>query len=95
MNIGRLANAAKRIVDQRGGTEALKRDAQELKDIATSKGSLGAKARAAAEALRDPGARGDDARPAEGTARSEEHLPRPDASGRETEPPAGGAPPRA
>ncbi|WP_217912743.1 hypothetical protein [Miltoncostaea marina] len=92
MDIGKLAGAAKRLVDQRGGTEALKRDAQELKDIATGEGSLADKAKAAAEALRDPGARGDDAPPAEGTGRADEHLSRPDAAGRDTEPPAGGAP---
>ena len=58
MNIGKLASAAKRMVDKRGGTEALKKDAQELKDIAKGQGSLSDKAKAAAGALKDPGARG-------------------------------------
>ena len=34
MRFGDLVNKAKKVVDQRGGTEALKQDAEELKDIA-------------------------------------------------------------
>ena len=58
MRLNDLVNKAKRVVDQRGGTDALKEDAQELKDIASSKGSTQDKAKQAAEALKEPGAPG-------------------------------------
>ena len=61
MDIGKLADEAKKLIDERGGMDALKEDALELKDIATGEGSLTDKAKAAAEALQDPGAEGDDA----------------------------------
>ena len=64
MRLNDLMNRAKRIVDQRGGTDALKEDAQELKDIASGKGTTQEKAKRAAEALKDPGAPGDRNRPA-------------------------------
>jgi hypothetical protein len=56
VNFRRLTDRAKKIVDKRGGTDALKEDAEELKDIATGKGSLKDKAKAAGEAVKDPGA---------------------------------------
>lgn len=49
---------AEDVVEKRGGTDALKKDAQELKDIATSEGTTKDKARRAADALKDPGAPG-------------------------------------
>ena len=55
MNLGRLALRAKEQIDRRGGTEALKRDAEQLRVIAQSKGSAGEKAKRAADALREPG----------------------------------------
>jgi hypothetical protein len=58
MRFGDLVNKAKKVVDQRGGTEALKQDADELKDIARGQGSAQEKAKRAAEALKDPGAPG-------------------------------------
>lgn len=58
MRFGDLVNKAKKVVDQRGGTEALKQDAEELKDIARGGGSTQDKAKRAAEALKDPGAPG-------------------------------------
>jgi hypothetical protein len=58
MKFGSLMNRAKQVVEQRGGTDALKKDAQELKDIAGSKGSAQAKAKQAADALKDPGVPG-------------------------------------
>jgi hypothetical protein len=54
------------LVNKRGGTESVKQDAGELKDIASGPGSLGDKAKAAADALKDPGAPGGD-RPAGAT----------------------------
>jgi hypothetical protein len=58
MNLGRLTKRAKQLIDKRGGTDALKEDAQELGDIMKGKGSAGDKAKAAAGALKDPGAPG-------------------------------------
>jgi hypothetical protein len=54
MNLGRLAKVAKQQIDKRGGTEALKQDANQLRDIANGPGSAGDKAKRAADALKDP-----------------------------------------
>jgi hypothetical protein len=59
VNFRRLADRAKKIVDKRGGTDALKEDAEELKDIAKGEGSLKDKAKAAGQAVKDPGAPGE------------------------------------
>jgi hypothetical protein len=82
VNFKRLADRAKDVVDKRGGTDALKEDAQELKDIAKGKGSLKDKAKAAAGALKDPGDKGKE--PAKGSGGS--NAPRP------THAPEGGTP---
>ncbi len=58
MNLKNLFDKGKKIVDERGGVDALKEDAEELKGIATGKGSAADKAKAAAAALKDPGAPG-------------------------------------
>jgi len=58
MDFKKLADKAKETIDKRGGTDALKADAEELKNIAKGKGSLTDKAKAAASALKDPGAKG-------------------------------------
>lgn len=55
---GKARKRAEVVVEKRGGTEALKADAAELKDIARGKGSLKDKAKEAADALKDPGAKG-------------------------------------
>jgi hypothetical protein len=60
MDLKRLADKAKDLVDKRGGTDSLKEDAGELKDIATGKGSLTDKAKAAAEAIKQPGGGADE-----------------------------------
>jgi hypothetical protein len=60
VNFRRLADQAKKVVNKRGGTESLKEDADELKDIAKGEGSLKDKAKAAGEAIKDPGAKGPD-----------------------------------
>jgi hypothetical protein len=54
-NLSTLANKAKEVVESRGGADALKQDAAELRSIAKGSGSLTDKARAAAEALKRPG----------------------------------------
>jgi hypothetical protein len=58
MNLKNLFNKGKKIVDERGGVDSLKEDAEELKNIATSKGSMTDKAKEAAAAIKDPGAPG-------------------------------------
>jgi hypothetical protein len=60
VNFRRLVDQAKKVVDKRGGTDALKEDAEELKDVAKGKGSLKDKAKAAGVAIKDPGAEGPD-----------------------------------
>jgi hypothetical protein len=60
MRLSRIFKRAKREVDQRGGVDALKEDLSELQDIAKQKGSVGDKAKAAGEAIKDPGAAGPD-----------------------------------
>ncbi|MBI2684262.1 MAG: hypothetical protein HYX33_02545 [Actinobacteria bacterium] len=51
---------AEELIKERGGVEGLKADAAELKDIATGEGSLSDKAKAAVQAIKDPGKAGDD-----------------------------------
>lgn len=58
VNFRRLTDKAKDMVGKRGGTEALKADAEELRGIARGKGSLKDKAKAAAAAVKDPGDKG-------------------------------------
>jgi hypothetical protein len=60
MDIGKLADEAKKVIDERGGMDALKEDAEELKDIAQGGGSVTDKAKAAAAAIQVPGANGDE-----------------------------------
>ena len=59
MDFKKLADKAKKVVDDRGGVDSLKQDAEELKGIAKGKGSLGDKAKDAAAAVKDPGAEGE------------------------------------
>jgi hypothetical protein len=60
VDFGNLTKKAKQLVDKRGGTEALKEDAEEVKDIVSGEGSAMDKAKAAGEALKDPGKAGPD-----------------------------------
>lgn len=55
MDFKKLADKAKRTIDERGGVESLKTDAEELKRVAKGKGSLTDKAKAAAAAIKEPG----------------------------------------
>jgi hypothetical protein len=61
MDFKRLSQQAKRLIDRRGGTKSVKEDADELRDIARGEGSLSDKAKAAADAVKEPGAKGPDA----------------------------------
>ncbi|MGD9573259.1 MAG: hypothetical protein AB7V62_15355 [Thermoleophilia bacterium] len=60
MDIDKITEQAKQIIEDRGGMDALKDDAMELKDIATGEGSLTDKAKAAVEAIKDAGAPGEE-----------------------------------
>jgi hypothetical protein len=53
-----LTDKAKAMFQKRGGADAARADAQELKDVHRSEGSMTDKAKDAAEALKDPGAKG-------------------------------------
>ena len=66
MNFKKLTDQAKAAIDKRGGTDALKADLAELKTVAQGKGTMKDKAKAAADALKQPGGRpgGADASPA-------------------------------
>ena len=61
MDLGKLAEKAKGLIDRRGGMASVKEDATELKDVAGKDESPMDKATDAGEALKDPGAPGDDA----------------------------------
>jgi hypothetical protein len=61
MDLGKLAEKAKGLIDRRGGMQSVKEDAMEVKDIAGKDESLTDKAQDVGEALKDPGAPGDDA----------------------------------
>jgi hypothetical protein len=50
-----IADKAKQTFQQRGGSEAAKEDAEELRDIARGQGSITDKAKEAAAAIREPG----------------------------------------
>ena len=54
MNLKQITDRAKDVIEKRGGTEALKQDAAELKRIAQGQGTLKDKARRAADALKEP-----------------------------------------
>ena len=72
VNFKKLADKAKQQVDKRGGTEALKGDLGELKDIAKSEGSVQDKAKAAGGAIKEPGAKDKDPEAHEPAARGED-----------------------
>jgi hypothetical protein len=77
MDLSRLTSKAKELFTRRGGTEAAKQDAQELKDIARSDASIGDKAKEGFEALKDPGAPGEERRPGSEERRPGGEEPRP------------------
>jgi hypothetical protein len=57
MDFKGLQRKAKQLIDRRGGTDSLKADAEELRDIAKSPGSIADKAKRAGDALKDPAAK--------------------------------------
>jgi hypothetical protein len=75
MDFKKLADKAKETIDKRGGMDALKADAEELKKVAQGKGSLTDKAKAAAQAIKEPGEHGrGKAAGAGGKERSAQHV---------------------
>jgi hypothetical protein len=52
MKWNRLAGQAKKVVDSRGGSDGLKRDAEKLREIATGRGTAKEKAQRAADHLK-------------------------------------------
>ena len=60
MDFKSLQLKAKQLIDRRGGTESVKADAEEIKDIVKGPGSVTDKAKRAGDALKDPGAKGPD-----------------------------------
>jgi hypothetical protein len=53
-----LQRKPKQLIDRRAGTDSLKADAEERKDIAEGPGSVADKAKRAGKALKDSGAKG-------------------------------------
>jgi hypothetical protein len=70
VDLNRLFKRGKKLVDDRGGTDALKKDAEEVREIMKGGGGVGDKAKRAAQALKDPGAPGGEREPHRG-----EHKP--------------------
>jgi hypothetical protein len=64
MDFGKLTKQVQGLIKKRGGTDALKDDAMELKDVATSKEGWTDKAQDAVEAVQDPGKPGEEPKPA-------------------------------
>ena len=56
-----MAEKAKQVYQQRGGAQAAKEDAEELRDISREQGSVMDKAKDAVAAIREPGAHHPDA----------------------------------
>lgn len=91
MDFKKLTAKAKDTIDKRGGVDSLKADAEELKKVAKGKGSLSDKAKAAAAALKEPGAREKGAHEHEAKPSGEMH-PAKDAGNPEDTPRKGGQP---
>ncbi|MBJ7470930.1 MAG: hypothetical protein JHD16_06485 [Solirubrobacteraceae bacterium] len=56
MDFKKIRKQAEKAVEKRGGSASLKGDFEEIKAIATSKGPASQKVKAAANALKNPGA---------------------------------------
>ena len=62
VNLRGITDRARKLVERRGGTDSVKEDSEELKDIAKGEGSVKDKAKAAGEAVKEPGAPGKEER---------------------------------
>ncbi len=63
MRFNDLVNRAKDVVEKRGGTDQLKKDAEQLKNIASGPGTAQDKAKRAADHLKNPRGGGQPDRP--------------------------------
>lgn len=61
MDWKQMADRAKEVVDERGGPQSVKEDAEELRDIVAGQGALTEKLGRAAKAIKEPGAHHDPA----------------------------------
>jgi hypothetical protein len=61
-----IMDKAKELFTRRGGADAAKQDAQEVKDVAQSDASMGDKAKEGFQAVKDPGAPGEEGMAGEG-----------------------------
>jgi hypothetical protein len=59
MGLEDIGDKAKGVIEDRGGVDALKEDAMEVKDDVAQEGSLADKAKNVVEDVKDPGAPGD------------------------------------
>ena len=75
MDFKNLQRKAKQLVDRRGGTDSLKADADELKNIAKGPGSVADKAKRAGDAQKDPGAKGPDTPASPGSPATDKPAP--------------------
>jgi hypothetical protein len=75
MNWKAMADKGKQTFQQRGGSEAAKADAEELRDIAHGHGSITEKAKEAAAAIREPGAHHPDSPDAQSPGGGDAHRP--------------------
>jgi hypothetical protein len=87
MDLKKFAAKAKKTIDERGGVDSLKADAEELKKVAKGEGSLGDKAKRAAKAIKEPGAGRSSAKHSEGEMKPAQGAGKP-----EDTPRKGGAP---
>jgi hypothetical protein len=78
VNLRRLTDRAKDVVEKRGGKDSLKEDMNELRNIARGEGTLKEKAAAAKDALKDPGQKGRE-QPAAGATAPQPAKPAPSA----------------
>jgi hypothetical protein len=96
MDFRKLINRGKKVVEDRGGVEALKADAKELRDIAKGEGKLSDKAKAAAAALKDEGAKGQAPEPSDAPeGQAEPSAPPPAVQGESQPATSAGDPPAA
>jgi hypothetical protein len=70
-----MADKAKQVFQQRGGSKAAKEDAEELRDIAQGQGSITDKGKDAAAAIREPGAHDPESHDAQSQGGSEAQQP--------------------
>ncbi|MDQ6732036.1 MAG: hypothetical protein M3022_17555 [Actinomycetota bacterium] len=84
MDWKQIADRAKQVADKRGGSESLKQDAAELRDIAQGKGSLSEKLGRAAQAIKKPGASREPGVPQEPVATGHPEPPAPASRGGDT-----------